>query len=519
MRYWPRRIQRGSRRRSARDGVALGVALSLLLLHGVSTQADSGSLVQRGKYVAEAADCGSCHTASGGRPFAGGTPLKTAFGTLYGTNITPDPQTGIGAWSQADFARALKQGVRKDGAYLYPAMPYGNYTKMSDGDIEALWAYLRSIPAVHAAVPKNTLPFPLSMRSTLAVWQGLYFKPGAFEPNSRESSAWNRGAYLVDALGHCDQCHTPRTVAQGLKTEHELTGAPIEGWYAPNISSDSLSSLKDWSRTDLVKFFKTGVMPGNSKAVGPMQEVVHDSLSRLTDADLNAMAEFLKSQPKPAAPLAASNTSWPRERLDAGRRLYEDHCSSCHQSNGKGMPGSVPALAGDDAVTAAEPNNVIMAELEGFPAQGTWGAMGSFAKTLSDDEIADVANYVRTAWGNQAPANAAPWQVANSRKYGQPSGSESHALLCPDLAPAIIQPALSAGPEALQQAASDRGKMAQLVSKYRSAVPKASNAEVIEALSAAYCRKLATEPLSEARMSADIADFAQRTATVLKPTG
>jgi len=476
----------------------------------------------RGKYVAEAADCMSCHTAPGGKPFAGGTPLKTAFGTLYGSNITPDAETGIGNWTQADFERALRQGIRKDGAYLYPAMPYGNYTKMSAEDLDALWAYLRAVPAVHSTPPKNTLPFPLSVRSSLAVWQGLYFRPGPLAPRADESAAWNRGAYLVQALGHCDQCHTPRGAAQGLETKHELAGAQIEGWYAPDISGDSLSKLNTWSTGDIAKFLKTGIMPGNGKAVGPMQEVVHDSLSLLTDADLNAMAQYLKAQPNTAAPVSPTQEHWAHDRLAAGKRLYEDNCSSCHQSNGKGMPGSVPSLAGDDAVTAAEPYNVIMAMLEGFAPQGTWGAMGSFAGVLSDEDIADIANYVRTAWGNDGPANAAPWSVANWRKNAQPPNNERHALLCPDLPPAIIQPALNAGGDALKQAAADGNKMVKLVGGYRSASPKASNAQVIEALSTAYCRTLATDAISEARMSAQIADFAQRTAIALsarKPAG
>lgn len=511
----------GIRRDSAFRRGALALAGCTGLASAAWT-APVNSPIDRGKYVAEAADCMSCHTAPGGQPFAGGTGLKTAFGTIYGTNITPDVDTGIGSWTKGDFERALRQGIRKDGAYLYPAMPYGNYTKMSAEDLDALWTYLRSVPAVHANPPKNTLPFPLSVRSSLAVWQALYFKPGLLAPRADESTAWNRGAYLVEALGHCDQCHTPRSAAQGLETKHELTGAQIEGWYAPNISGDSLSKLSAWSIADLAKFLKTGATPGNAKAVGPMQEVVHDSLSLLTDADLNAMAQYLKAQPHPAAPVSPSKEHGERERLAVGKRLYEDNCSSCHQSNGKGMPGSVPALAGDDAVTAAEPYNVIMAMLEGFPPQGSWGAMASFAGTLSDDDIADIANYVRTAWGNEAPANAAPWSVGNWRKNAQSPNNEHHAMLCPELPPAVIKPALDAGADNLKQAAGDRGKMAKLVGGYRSASPKASNAQVIEALSTAYCRALAADSISEARMSAEIADFAQRTAIALtehKPAG
>jgi mono/diheme cytochrome c family protein len=473
----------------------------------------SGRLVARGRYVALAADCRSCHTAPGGEPYAGGTPLHSAFGTIYGTNITTDVQSGIGSWSRADFERALRRGVRRDGAYLYPAMPYGSYTKMTADDMDALWAYMRTLPAVRNTIPKNTLPFPLTIRSGMAVWQGLYFKAGVFVPSPEMSPQWNRGAYLVEALGHCDECHTPRNAAQGLETKHELTGAQIEGWYAPDIGNDSLSKISAWNVDEIAHFLKSGTKPGNVKTFGPMQQVVDESLRFLTDSDLNAIAVYLKDQQTSVTPQRPTPVKF--ERLTAGRRVYEDNCSSCHQSNGKGMAGTVPALAGNGAVTAAEPYNVIMAMLEGFAPQGTWGAMGSFASTLSDDQIADVANYVRTAWGNNGIPNATPWSVGTWREYAKAPEDESHALLCPNLAPNVIQPALGAGAAALKLASTDRGTMSTLVGNYRSAVPKASAADVIEGLSTAYCRAVAADHISEARMSAQIADFAQRVAIAL----
>jgi mono/diheme cytochrome c family protein len=246
-----------------------------------------------------------------------------------------------------------------------------------------------------------------------------------------------------------------------------------------------------------------------------MQETVHDSLRNLTVPDLRAMALFLKDQPSIPTPATASKARLPADRVALGKKLYDDACSSCHQGNGRGITGSVPALAGNDSVTAGEPYNVIMALLEGFPAQGTWGAMGSFARTLTDDQIADVTNYVRTAWGNDAEPNATPWSVSTWRKNAGNANDESHALLCPSLATDVVQPALREAPAALKQAASDRAKMAKLVSDYRAARPKTSSAEVVEALSTAYCRAVSSEPISEARMSAQISDFAQRIAVVL----
>jgi mono/diheme cytochrome c family protein len=477
------------------------------------TQKHAGPLVPRGKYIALAADCNSCHTVPGGKPFAGGNPLKSAFGTIYGANITPDATTGIGSWTKADFDRALRRGVRKDGAYLYPAMPYSNYTKMTAADMDALWAYIRSVPAVENTVPKDTLPFPLDIRSGMAVWQSLYFKPGVFTPVASNTAIWNRGAYLVLALGHCNQCHTPRNVAQGLEAQHQLTGAQIEGWYAPDISNDPLSKISGWNTAELAHFLKSGTGPDNVKTFGPMQEVVHDSLRYLTDSDLHAMAVYIKDQQIDVAPQKPSPVKF--ARVAAGKRVYEDNCSSCHQSNGKGLAASVPALAGNEAVTAGEPYNVIMAVLEGFAPQGSWGAMGSFANTLSDDQIADVANYVRTAWGNAGTPNATPWAVGNWRKNADTPKDESHALLCPNLQKNVIQPALDAGFDTLKQASADRGKMSRLVGDYRSAVPKASSADVIEALSTGYCRAIAEDNISEGRMSAQIAEFAQNVAVAL----
>jgi mono/diheme cytochrome c family protein len=478
--------------------------------------ANGDPLVEHGRYVSLAADCMSCHTAQGGKPFAGGYPLKSDFGTIYGPNITQDVDTGIGSWTKADFERALREGRSKDGSYLYPAMPYDAYTKMTAADLDALWAYMRTIPAVHNVPPKNTLPFPLTVRSGLAVWQGVYFKPGPFVPDAKKDAQWNRGAYLIEALAHCTDCHTPRNLAQGPETQHRLAGATISGWYAPDISNDATSTLNRWSANQLATFFKTGTMPGNATVVGPMAEAVHDSLRFLKDSDLKAMAVFLKDQPTTAVEVAANKATWAGDRLADGKLVYENNCQSCHQANGKGINGSVPSLVHDDAVTAAEPYNVVMAMLEGFPSQGTWSAMGSFAKALTDDQIADVANYVRTAWGNNAIPNATPWSVSSWRSNATaPNASEAHALLCPSLSTDVLQPALAAGPGALKKAAGDPAEMAQLVSNYRTARPKTSNAQLIEALSTAYCRSVASEKISEARVSAKIADFAGRAATAI----
>jgi len=392
-------------------------------------------------------------------------------------------------------------------------MPYEDYTKMTAEDMDAIWAYMRSVRPVKNTPPKNTLPFPFNVRSGLALWQDLYFKPGPFVPDSQKPAQWNRGAYLVQVMGHCSQCHTPRNLAQALETKHNLAGAQIEGWYAPDISNDAGSQVNRWSVDQLAKFLKTGSM-GNAKAVGPMQEAVHDSLRLLTDADLTAIAVYLKDQPR-TDPVTADKARWAGDRLAAGQRIYENNCSGCHQANGKGIAGSVPALAGDGAVTAKQPNNVIMALLEGFKPQGTWGAMGSFANTLNDDQIADVTNYIRTAWGNNAIPNATPWGVGSARKTANAPNNEAHALLCPSLAADVLAPALKATSNTLEQAASSPERMASLVHDYRAERPGASPGVIVEALSTAYCRALSKESISEATMSEQLSDFAQTAASAV----
>ena len=494
---------------------ALGLALSGWPRLGLPAQADLGAPKSRGEYLARAADCQSCHTKPGGKPYAGGEELKTPVGSIFGANITPDPDTGIGKWSEADFDHALRSGVDDGGKPLYPAMPYANYTKLSDADLHALWTFIHGIPAVKNTPPENTFRFPFNLRSGVLAWQSLYFKPGRFQPAKDKDAVWNRGAYLVDALGHCDQCHTPRNLAQAPEAKRELPGAQIEGWYAPDISHDPLSELKHYDVDGLVHYLKTGQTLHNTKAVGPMQEVVHNSLQYLSDEDLRAMAVYLKQQRDGPLPVTVASATISPQEFAAGKELYENQCSSCHQSDGKGTKGSVPALAGNTVVTAPEPYNIIMAMLQGFAPQGTWGAMGSFA-SLSNEQIADIANYVRTAWNNRAEPNANLWAVGNWRKTAvTPPGGQQPALMCASLTPQVLRPALAEGPKALVQAASNRQKLAQVVRKYEQAVPHGNAAQTIEALSIAYCRAIANDQSVPGQREAKIANFSQQVAIVL----
>ncbi len=490
--------------------------LTLAMLAGVGKSTATESLVQQGEYVARAADCMSCHTQPGGKPFAGGDELKTVFGSIYGPNITPDRKTGIGTWSKEDFARALRLGIRKGGGLLYPAMPYVDYTKMSEDDLSALWAYLRSIPAVEHQVPdaEKTFKFPFNIRAGNAAWQAIFFKPERWTPVPNKSGAWNRGDYLVTVLAHCGECHTPKDVAKAQKVRYHLTGGQLEGWYAPDISDDPLSAIKPFSVDQVARFLKTGVLPNNTTAFGPMQETIHDSLSHLTPSDLHAIALYLKEEPTPRYQRPATATI-SQQSLREGKELYTNNCSSCHQPNGRGLPGQVPALDGNTAVTASHPNDAVMAILQGFGPNGTWGAMGSFAQ-LSNQQIADLVNYIRTAWSNHAEPNAVEWSVGNWRAFADiPAKERQPDLICPLLPPVVSEPALEIDPGLLRKAATDSGALLQVVDKYTSARPSSAAAETVEALSSAYCRAIVSEKVPMVQSAAKIATFSQDVAIEL----
>jgi mono/diheme cytochrome c family protein len=490
---------------------------ALLLFSAVAWQARAESLEARGQYIARAADCNSCHTAPGGKTFAGGDELKTPFGSIYGPNITQDRRTGIGTWSKADFVRALRLGVRKDGGYLYPAMPYIEYTMMSDADLDALWAYMRSIAPVSHSVPapEKTFRFPFNFRPGIRAWQAIYFRPSRWQPTPGKDAEWNRGAYLIQALAHCGECHTPKNVGMAPEAKYRLTGAALQGWFAPDISADPNSAIKKYDVPQLVQFLKTGVMAGNDHAFGPMAETVHDSLRYLNTSDLQAMAVYLKDQKPVSEPAVARAVASPEE-LAIGKQIYENNCSSCHHDNGQGMANTVPALAGNTAVTAAEPDSVIMAILQGFPPQGTWGAMGSFARRLSDEQIADVTNYVRTAWNNHGVPNAQQWEVGNARQIADiPKAARQPALICPLLPANVANAALKDSPDTLRAAGSDHATLVRVVRAYTSAKPDSSPAEVIEALTEAYCRAVVSDKVPLSSSGGAVANFSQQVAIVL----
>lgn len=353
---------------------------------------------KRGEYLARAGDCFSCHTKPGGQPFAGGLRMDTPFGALITPNITPDDETGIGRWTADDLYRAMHLGVNKAGQDLYPVMPYTFFTKVTREDVDNIYAYLRTVKPVSNRVDVNQLRFPFDIRLMQIAWRELYFTEGTFAPDPKKSAQWNRGAYLVEGLGHCGACHSPRTVLGGIKRGEQLTGAHIDHWFALNLTGDLRRGIGKFSDKQLVAFLKRGAVKGKTTAVGPMREVVHNSLSYLTDDDLMAIAVYLKSQPARGKPSPAVSSFRPD---DKAAHLYLSHCAPCHQAKGIGMPGAIPPLAGNPVVLAPDPSDVLSVVLGGVPARGGYMAMPSFA-SLRNDDIASIANYVRNSWGNTA---------------------------------------------------------------------------------------------------------------------
>jgi mono/diheme cytochrome c family protein len=363
----------------------------------------------RGKYLADAGNCVSCHTPPGGAAFAGGLGFTTPLGTIYSSNITPDNETGIGQWTAADLRRAMHEGIGRGGYHLFPAFPYTSFTKVTDEDVNAIYAYLRTLPPVRHTPPANSLLFRL--RWGMSLWNWLFFKPGRFQPDTRQSAEWNRGAYLVDGLGHCDACHSPRNlflaeIASRNYAGGNLTDRVIDNqmrrWSAVNLTS-AHSGLAAWSVDNLTRYLKNGFSP-RAGTFGPMNEVIVNSLHNLTSDDIHAMATYLKSLPT----RDENSTTVPSDAVSAGAGIYKDRCDECHGSSGRGGLFNGPPLAGSAVVQDADPATLINVMLYGptLPkgiSFGGWETMKPYRDVLNDNEIAAVANYIRGSWDNRAP--------------------------------------------------------------------------------------------------------------------
>jgi mono/diheme cytochrome c family protein len=367
-------------------------------------QSASFEMLRRGKYLTDAGDCVACHTAENGQPFAGGRPIETPFGIIYSPNITPDHETGIGDWSEDAFYRALHSGIGPDGTRLYPAFPYPYFTKMTRDDVQAIFAYLKTLTPVKHRRPNPELMWPLQYREFLLGWDWLFFKEGTYVPDPQKSAEWNRGAYLVQGAGHCGACHTPKNFLGGDNTDRRLQGGNIQNWFAPVLANSERNGLGSWSVDDVVEYLKTG-RNKHSGAGALMSEVVANSTSKLDDADLHAIAVYIKdvSGKAPAAPEKPDQAL-----MDAGKAIFTDSCAACHQADGKGVPRMFPPLAHNANVQSADPTTVIRVIVDGVrtvatDARPTPFSMPSYGWKLNDDQIAAVATYVRNAWGNSAP--------------------------------------------------------------------------------------------------------------------
>jgi len=392
---------------------------------GVPAELAQSDPFSRGRYLTDAADCQACHTREGGLPFAGGRAFQTQFGTLYSSNITLDRETGIGAWSPADFLRAVHKGVRPDGAHLYPAFPYAAYTYLTDDDVQAIWTYLGSVAAVRNPVPANDLAFPFNQRWLMGIWSALFNPDHRFTPNGQRSAEWNRGAYLAEALAHCGECHTPRTPLQSLDNRRKFAGALTAGWRAYNITAHPATGVGDWNDAGLAQYLATGHAANHGTASGPMGEAIDLSLSKLTPGDVQALVTYLRSVPSiasadfPAVRTAVADSA-PGSGVEAnadslGKQVFAGACSGCHGWSGASPVIERATLTGSRAINDPTAVNVVQTVLNGSSgASSSSPAMPAFGADYSDAEIAAVANYVTARFGARASA-VTPRTVAHLR--------------------------------------------------------------------------------------------------------
>jgi mono/diheme cytochrome c family protein len=397
--------------------ILAGFFLCTALAYGAARAEPSAEMIAYGKALTEAGDCASCHTADPAKPFAGGKRIETPFGGIYSANLTPDSDTGIGAWSDQDFHGALRYGKDPDGSYYYPAFPYPYFTKLTRDDLLAIRAYLATLTPFQNEPPPPDLRWPLNYRVLMRLWNLLFFKPGILEPDQQKSTQWNRGRYLVEGVAHCGVCHTPKNIFGADKRARAFGGGRVLGWFAPRLDGAERSGLKSWSVDDIVEYLQSG-RNAKSHADGLMAEVIVNSTSKMSDADVRAIAVYLKDLPAGAPEAAVTPPS--AAEMKAGSEIYAHACVSCHETDGSGAPRIYPPLPGNANLQSADPSSTLRIILDGAqtvttPRAPNAGSMPAYAKQLSDQQVADVTNYIRNSWGNAAPPVTAE-QVEKARK-------------------------------------------------------------------------------------------------------
>jgi len=505
--------------------LSCAAASVVLGLASVPVRADQApDLIERGKYLTAMGDCQACHTASGGTPFAGGLYMNTPFGKISTPNITPDKDTGIGNYTDEQFIRVFHAGVGKDGEYLYPVMPFPWYTKVTDADVLAIKAYLFSLPPVSAPRKPLEIGFPFNIRTALAAWDAAFLREGRFKPDPAKSDEVNRGAYIVEGLEHCGECHDSRNMLGAGAISKPLQGGEIDHWYAPNITSDKAEGIGKYSDAQLFQYLKTGSAPGIGVVVGPMAQTMHESLGKLTDDDLHDIVYYLKSTPpkegyKETEP-APGNTT-----LAANGESYLNYCASCHGQDGKGLGQAVPNLAGNGSVASGGPETVMRVILGGALAQGTYSPMPAIGARMTDQEVADATNYVRAAWGNGAPATAGAGLAGEIRKNTQTIMAMNLPGGCAKIADASMSKVISAPDvQAILQKTNDQNVLEnaeQLIQKVKSGVPNAKQADIINSLTLGYCPVVAanTSLATQAQKSEMLDEFSERVYTQLSSKG
>jgi mono/diheme cytochrome c family protein len=375
--------------------------------------------IARGKALTEAGDCASCHTADPARPFAGGKRIDTPFGGIYAPNLTPDRETGLGAWSDDDFYRALRFGIARDGSRYYPAFPYPNFSKLTRQDIFAIRAHLTTLAPVRSEPRAPELRFPFNYRFVMRGWNWLFFKPGILMPDQAKSAEWNRGRYLVEGVAHCGACHTPKNMfgAERRGRAQKFNGGLVQGMFAPRLDGAARGGLKSWSVDDITEYLQSG-RNTKSHAGQLMSEVVVNSTSKMSDADVRAIAVYLKALPAgvPEPPVTPPSPA----QMAEGRKLYNGACIACHEEDGSGAPRIYPPLPGNANLQSADATSTLRVILDGAetvttPRAPNKGSMPGYAAKMTDQEIADVTNYIRNSWGNEAPLVTAD-EVAKARR-------------------------------------------------------------------------------------------------------